>query len=219
VAVVCGLPEAADRLAMCPFCCEPNMSKQNPSVDGYIRKNKQWQKELEALRKIVLASELVEEVKWRVPCYTFEGSNVAFIGVLKECCTLSFIKGALLKDEHQILEMPGPNTQSARVIRFTNIQEIARVQKILKEYVNQAIEVERAGLKVDFKAKRELMIPEELQLQFDEIPELKTTFHALTPGRQRAYILHFSSAKQSATRTSRIEKCMQRILEGKGLDD
>jgi uncharacterized protein YdeI (YjbR/CyaY-like superfamily) len=190
-----------------------------PQVDGYLRKNKQWQEELAKLRKIVLDSELTEEVKWRVPCYTFQQSNVVILGAFKECCTLSFLKGALLKDAKGILVKPGENTQSARVVRFTNVREIAKLEPVLKAYINEAIEVEKAGLKVTFKKVTEHPVPEEFQAKLDETPGLKTAFDALTPGRRRAYLLHFSAPKQSKTRVSRVEKCMKQILGGKGLDD
>ena len=195
------------------------MNKKNRSIDGYIRRNKEWQKELTKLREIVLDSPLIEEVKWRSPCYTIDGKNVAFIGSFKGNCVLSFIKGALLKDPKGILEKPGENTQSARFVRFENLAQIEKREPTWRAYIREAIEVERAGLKVKFKKIEEFEIPEELQAQFDEIPEFKTAFRTLTPGRQRAYLLHFSTAKQSKTRTARIEKHMQRILSGKGIDD
>ena len=191
----------------------------NPQVDGYLRKNKQWQNELKELRRIILDCPLTEEVKWRVPCYTHEGHNVVFLGAFKESCVLSFVKGALLKDRKHILVKPGENTQSARAIRFTSVQEIAKLEPTLKAYIREAIEAETAGLKVKFKKITEHEVPEELQKKLDKDAAFKTAFRALTPGRQRAYILHFSSAKQSKTRESRIEKCTPRILRGKGLDD
>jgi uncharacterized protein YdeI (YjbR/CyaY-like superfamily) len=195
------------------------MNRMNPKVDGYLRKSKQWQEELQKLRMIILDCQLTEEVKWRVPCYTFQGSNVLFIGRFKESCVLSFVKGALLKDAGGILIQQTENSQSVRVIRFTNIRQIVELEPVLKAYINEAIEVEKAGLKVKLKKIAEFKIPEELQSRFDEIPALKTAFAALTPGRQRAYFLYFSAAKQSKTRESRVEKCMQQILNGKGLDD
>lgn len=196
-----------------------SMSKKNPSVDGYLRKNKKWQKELEALREIALDTPLTEEVKWRVPCYTFDGKNVAFLGAFNESCAFSFVKGALLKDAKGILQKPGENTQSARVIKFTSVDEIQKVAATLKAYVDEAIGIEKAGLKVKFMKPAEFKLPDELKSKFKDRPDVKTAFAALTPGRQRAYVLHFSSAKQSKTRESRIEKCVARILEGKGLDD
>lgn len=195
------------------------MNKPNPKVDGYLRKSKAWQDELKKLRSILLDSPLIEEVKWRVPCYTLEGKNVAFLGRFKECCTLSFIKGVLLKDPEGILELPGENSQSARVIRFTEVKQIEKLEPILKDFIQQAIAVEKAGLKVTFKKISEHAVPEELQIKLDEMPALKKAFTSLTPGRQRAYLLHFASAKQSKTRVSRVEKCIEQILEGKGLDD
>jgi uncharacterized protein YdeI (YjbR/CyaY-like superfamily) len=195
------------------------MNKMNPKVDGYLRKSKKWQKELQKLRIILLDCPLNEEVKWRHPCYTFQENNIVILGAFKESCVLTFVKGALLKDANGILVKPGENTQSARVIRFTNVQQIVELEPFLKAYVREAIEVEKAGLKVKFKKITEFKIPEELKKKLDEIPALKTAFRALTPGRQRAYLLYFSAAKQSKTRDSRIEKCMRQILDGKGLDD
>jgi len=195
------------------------MSTPSPKVDGYLRKNKTWQKELQALRTILLDCQLTEDVKWRAPCYTFENSNIAIMGSFKDGCALSFFKGALLKDPKGILITPGENTQSARGIRFTNVQQILEMKPILKAYINEAIEVEKAGLKVTFKSIAEHAVPEELQKKLDEIPALNAAFRALTPGRQRAYILHISAAKQPGTRERRVDKCMRRILEGKGLDD
>jgi uncharacterized protein YdeI (YjbR/CyaY-like superfamily) len=195
------------------------MNKMNSKVDGYIRKSKDWQQELQKLRMIILDCGLTEEVKWRVPCYTFEGSNVLFIGRFKESCVLSFIKGALLKDAKGILIQQTENSQSVRVIRFTNVQQIVKLEPVLKAYIHEAIEVEKAGLKVNLKKTSEFKIPGEFQKKLNEIPALKTAFTALTPGRQRAYLLYFSAAKQSKTRASRVEKCMQQILNGKGLDD
>jgi uncharacterized protein YdeI (YjbR/CyaY-like superfamily) len=195
------------------------MNRRNPKVDGYVRKSRQWQEELEKLRTILLDSPLAEEVKWRVPCYTFQESNVVILGRFKESCVFSFVKGALLKDPRGVLVKPGENSQSVRVIRFTDVQQIAEMEPVLKAYIDEAIEVEKAGLKVSFKKISEFTIPEELRNRFDETPALKTAFDALTPGRQRAYLLHFSAPKQSKTRTSRVEKCMKQILSGKGLDD
>ncbi|MCA9925199.1 MAG: YdeI family protein [Anaerolineales bacterium] len=195
------------------------MNRMNPKVDGYLRKNKKWREELEKLRTIVLDCGLAEEVKWKVPCYTFQNSNIVLIHVFKEYCALLFIKGALLKDAKGILIQQTENTQAARQIRFNNAQEIVEMEPILKVYINEAIEVEKAGLEVDFKKTSEFNIPEEFQKKLDENPALKTAFESLTPGRQRAYILYFSAAKQSKTRESRVEKYMQQILDGKGLQD
>jgi uncharacterized protein YdeI (YjbR/CyaY-like superfamily) len=195
------------------------MNKMNPKVDAYLRRAKKWQEEMAELRRIVLHSQLTEELKWRQPCYTFQKSNVLIISGFKQCCVLSFIKGALLKDTKGILVKPGPNTQATRFIRFTNVEQIVEREPILKAYIAEAIAVEKAGLKVKLKKITQRPIPEELQLKFEEIPALKTAFRALTPGRQRAYLMHFSAAKQSKTRQSRIEKCVPRILKGKGLAD
>jgi uncharacterized protein YdeI (YjbR/CyaY-like superfamily) len=195
------------------------MNRMNPKVDGYLRKSKQWQEELRKLRMILLDCPLTEEVKWRHPCYTFQEHNIVILGRFKESCVLTFVKGALLKDVKGVLVKPGENTQAARVIRFTNVAQIVELEPILKAYVRQAIEVEKAGLKVKFKKITEFKIPKELKNKFGEMPALKTAFAALTPGRQRGYLLYFSAAKQSKTRESRIEKCTQRILKGNGLDD
>jgi uncharacterized protein YdeI (YjbR/CyaY-like superfamily) len=191
----------------------------NPKVDLYITKAKKWQEELEKFRGIILACQLAEELKWGKPCYTFQKHNIVIILPLKECCALLFCKGALLNDANGILSKPGENTQAARQIRFTNVREIVEMETILKAYIYEAIEVEKAGLQVDFKKITEFIIPDEFQNKLDEIPALKTAFHALTPGRQRAYILYFSAPKQSKTRESRVEKCRQQILDGKGLND
>jgi uncharacterized protein YdeI (YjbR/CyaY-like superfamily) len=195
------------------------MNNMNPQVNGYIRKSKAWQEELQKLRTIIFDRGLTEEVKWRVPCYTLQGKNVLFIGCGKESCVLSFIKGSLLKDAKKILIQQTENSQAVRIIRFTNIQQIVALEPVLKAYIDEAIAAENAGLKVSFKKISEFAIPEELQAKFDENTELKTAFRALTPGRQRAYILYFSAAKQSKTRAARVEKCMPKILNGKGLDD
>ncbi|MET1179007.1 YdeI family protein [Peribacillus simplex] len=194
-------------------------SKRNPKVDEFLGKSKKWQEEYETLRNIVLDCDLTEEFKWMHPCYTFEKKNIVLIHGFKEYCALLFHKGALLQDTHGILIQQTENVQGARQIRFTNVQEIVATESILKAYIHEAIEVEKAGLEVKFKDNTEFIVPEELQNKFDEIPALKNAFEALTPGRQRAYILHFSQPKQSKTRESRVEKCMQKILNGKGLKD
>ncbi|MHA7742487.1 YdeI/OmpD-associated family protein [Priestia aryabhattai] len=194
-------------------------SKMNPKVDEFLTKAKKWKEEYETLRKIVLDCELTEDFKWMNPCYTFEKKNIVLIHGFKEYCALLFPKGSLLQDSHGILVQQTENVQGARQIRFTNVQEIAEKEAILKTYIDEAIEVEKAGLKVKAKKPEELIIPEELQHKFDEIPALKDAFTTLTPGRQRAYILHFSAAKQSKTRASRVEKCIPNILNGKGLND
>ena len=195
------------------------MNRMNPKVDFYFRKAKKWQEELAKLRTIVFDCELAEELKWGVPCYTFQKSNIVLIHVFKEYCALLFVKGALLKDTNGILIQQTENVQAGRQIRFINVREIVKMEAILKTYNHEAIEVEKAGLKVNLKKTTEFIIPEEFQNKLDEIPALKTAFDALTPGRQRAYILHFSAPKQSKTRESRVEKCMQKILNGKGLND
>jgi len=191
----------------------------NPKVDEFLSKAKKWKEEYETLRKIVLDCELTEDFKWMNPCYTFEKKNIVLIHGFKEYCALLFPKGALLQDSHGILIQQTENVQGARQIRFTNVQEIVEKEAILKAYIYEAIEVEKAGLKVKAKKPEELIIPEELQHKFDEIPALKAAFTTLTPGRQRAYILYFSAAKQSKTRESRVEKCIPNILNGRGLND
>jgi len=194
-------------------------SKMNPKVDEFLTKAKKWKEEYETLRKIVLDCELTEDYKWMNPCYTFEKKNIVLIHGFKEYCALLFPKGALLQDSHSILIQQTENVQGARQIRFTNVQEIVEKEAVLKAYIYEAIEVEKAGLKVKVKKLEELIIPEELQHKFDEIPALKDAFTTLTPGRQRAYILYFSAAKQSKTRESRVKKCIPNILNGKGLND
>ncbi len=205
----------------------------NPKVDVYFTagcgrcplgntpecKVHNWQAELEKLREIILDCGLDEELKWGVPVYTFEKNNILLIGAFKDNCVLSFFKGALLKDAQNILKKPGENTQAGRVIRFTDVREVAKLESVLKAFIYEAVEVEKAGLKVPLKKTSEFIIPEEFQDKLDEIPSLKPAFEALTPGRQRGYILYFSQPKQSQTRASRIEKCMPRILIGKGLND
>jgi uncharacterized protein YdeI (YjbR/CyaY-like superfamily) len=195
------------------------MNRKNPKVDFYFTKATQWQGEVKKLRMIALDCELTEELKWGCPCYTFQKSNIVLIHVFKEYCALLFFKGVLLKDADGILIQQTKNVQAARQIRFTNVREIVQMEPILKAYIHEAVEVEKAGLKVKLKKTAEFSIPEEFQKKLDELPALKTAFDALTPGRQRAYILHFSAAKQSKTRVARIEKCMQQILNGKGLND
>src|SRR3989441_12578856 len=194
-------------------------NRMNPKVDFYFSKANKWQEELAELRTIVLDCGLTEELKWGVPCYTFQKSNVVLIHVFKEYCALLFFKGALLNDAKGILIQQTENVQAARQVRFTGVREIVKLKPILKAYIYEAIEVEKAGLKVNLKKTTEFIIPEEFQNKLDEIPALKTAFNALTPGRQRAYILYFSAPKQSKTRASRVEKCMQQILNGKGLND
>lgn len=178
-----------------------------------------WTEELEILREIVLECGLTEELKWGVPCYTFEGNNVVIIGAFKEYCALSFFKGVLLKDASGILSKQGENSQAGRLVKFTNIQQIIEKEAILKSYIQEAVEIEKAGLKVAYKDVSEYEIPDELQNKLNENEAFKNAFHALTPGRQKGYILHFSQPKQSKTRESRIEKSMPQIFLGKGLND
>jgi uncharacterized protein YdeI (YjbR/CyaY-like superfamily) len=194
------------------------MNKKNPKVDAFMREDRMWQRESERLRAISLGCGLTEELKWGKPCYTFQESNVVIIQKFKEYCALMFCKGALLKDPKGILKRIGEHTQGARQARFTNVREIVEVEPVLKAYIREAIAAEKAGLKVVYRTDL-VPIPGELQNKLDHIPALKTAFHALTPGRQRAYIYYFSAAKQSTTRVSRIEKCMGQILKGKGLND
>lgn len=191
----------------------------NPKVDFYFTKAEKWQEELEQLRKIVLECELTEELKWGVPCYTFQKSNIVLIHDFKEYCALLFMKGALLDNSNGLLIQQTENVQAARQIRFTNLREIVDNKAILKAYIYEAIEVEKAGLKVELKKTTEYNIPEEFQQKLDESSSLKTAFEALTPGRQRAYLLHFSQPKQAKTREARVEKCIPQILDGKGLND
>ena len=195
------------------------MNSMNPKVDGYIRKNKRWLAELEKLRTIVLDCGLTEDVKWKSPCYMFEDRNIVLIHVFKEYCALLFFKGALLNDPIGILIQQTKNTQAARQIRFTHVDEIDEMEPILKAYIQEAIDVEIAGLEVNFKETSDFDMPEEFQKKLDENPALKTAFEALTPGRQRGYLLYFSAAKQSKTRASRVEKCIPQIFDGKGLND
>ena len=191
----------------------------NPKVDWFFTKDTQWQKEYEKLRSIILNCGLMEELKWGCPCYTFENTNIVLIHGFKEYCALLFFKGALLNDPNGILIQQTKNVQSARQIRFTNAKEIVKMEKILKAYVYEAIEVERPGLKVKLKKTSEFKTPEEFQKRLDKNTALKKAFDALTPGRQRAYIFYFSQAKQSKTREARVEKYIKQILNGKGLDD
>jgi len=193
--------------------------KRNPNVDFYFSEAKKWQEEINKLRMIVLSCQLTEELKWGVPCYTYENSNVVLIHVFKEYCALLFVKGVLLQDARGLLIRQTQNVQAGRQIRFTNVQEIELIESILKDYILEAVEVEKSGLEVEFKKEKEFVIPEELQKEFDESPSLKTAFEALTPGRQRAYILYFSAPKQASTRQARVKKSMQQILGGKGLND
>jgi uncharacterized protein YdeI (YjbR/CyaY-like superfamily) len=191
----------------------------NPKVDFYFTKAKKWQEEISLMRTIALDCGLTEELKWGCPCYTFQKSNIVLIHVFKEYCAYLFFKGALLNDANNILIQQTENVQTARQVRFTNAQQINEMEPVLKAYIYEAIEVEKAGLKVELKKSTELVYPDEFKKKLDETPALKTAFNALTPGRQRAYNLHFSAPKQSKTREARVEKCMQQILDGKGLND
>ena len=191
----------------------------NPKVDFFFDKAQKWQKEYEKLRKVALDCGLAEELKWGCPCYTFNGSNIVLIHGFKEYCAYLFFKGALLNDPESILIQQTKNVQSARQIRFTSVKEIARSDKILKAYIYEAIEVERAGLRVKLKKTEDLTIPEEFQKKLDKKAALKKAFNALTPGRQRQYLFYFSQPKQSKTRESRIEKSIPQILDGRGLND
>jgi uncharacterized protein YdeI (YjbR/CyaY-like superfamily) len=195
------------------------MNSMNPKVDEFISKAQKWQEEFKKLRMIILDCGLTEELKWGVPCYTFQKSNVVLIHGFKEYCAILFIKGALLQDVHGLLIQQTENVQAGRQVRFTNVREIVEMEPILKAYIHEAIEVEKAGMKVNFKKATEFNIPEEFISRLEEVPGLQDAFDALTPGRQRAYILYFSAPKQSKTRESRIEKCTPRILVGKGLND
>jgi uncharacterized protein YdeI (YjbR/CyaY-like superfamily) len=195
------------------------MNKMNPKVDGFLRKAKKWRDEFEKLRMVCLDCGLTEELKWGKPCYTFQESNIVLIHGFKEYCALLFFKGALLKDVKGILVQQTENVQAARQIRFANVREIRAMETTLKAYIKEAIEVEKAGLKVNLKKVSDFKIPTEFQNKLNEIPALKSAFDSLTPGRQRGYILYFSAPRQSKTRESRVEKCMQQILNGKGLND
>jgi len=195
------------------------MNRTNPKVDFFFAKGKKWQEEFEKLRMLVLDCGLTEELKWGCPCYTFEKRNIVLIHGFKEYCALLFFKGALLDDPKGFLIQQTKNVQAARQIRFTNAREIVKLKAVLKAYVNQAIDVERAGLKVNFKRTTEFTMPEEFKNRLDDFPALKTAFKALTPGRQRGYLLYFSAPKQSKTREFRVEKYVPQILKGKGLDD
>ena len=190
-----------------------------PKVDAFLSRAEKWQEEMEKLRMIVLDCQLTEELKWGVPCYTVKKSNVVLIHGFKDYCALLFIKGSLLSDKDNILIQQTENVQAGRQVRFANINQIIELEAILKTYIFEATEIEKAGLKVEFKKTAEYNIPEELKVKFNEMPVLKTAFESLTPGRQRAYIFYFSQAKQAKTREARIEKYIPQILNGKGLDD
>ena len=191
----------------------------NPKVDFYFNKENKWQEETRKLRSIALACGLNEELKWGCPCYTYNKKNIVLIHDFKEYCAFLFFKGSLLKDTNKILIQQTKNVQAARQIRFTNLKEIVKQEKILKAYIYEAIEIEKAGLKVKLKKAAEFEMPEEFQTKLNKTPALKKAFYALTPGRQRGYLLYFSSAKQTKTREERIKKYEKQILKGKGLDD
>jgi len=193
--------------------------EKNPKVDLFFSKLKQWRAELEALRTILLACDLVEELKWGKPCYTFEGGNVAILFAFKDSAAIGFLKGALLPDPAKILISPGENSQAMRMIKFTDPERIQSLAALLTDYLTNAIALEKAGITVQFTKSAEQAIPAEFQQRLEELPALKVAFESLTPGRQRAYLLHFNAAKQSQTRASRVEKCIPAILEGKGLND
>ena len=197
------------------------MIKSNPKVEEFLNRPSQWKEAYEKLRSIIFdcGDELTEEFKWMHPCYTFEKKNIVLIHGFKEYCALLFHKGALLKDPHGILIQQTENVQAARQIRFTHLEQIIESEETIKEYIHQAIEVEKSGLEIEFKKTTEFPMAEEFEKKLEEMPELKTAFEELTPGRQRAYLLHFSTPKQSKTRESRIEKCIPQILAGKGLND
>ena len=194
-------------------------SQMNPKVDFFFNKAQKWNEEFDKLRAIILDCGLTEELKWGQPCYTLEGKNIVLIHGFKEYCAILFMKGALLNDAEGILIQQTENVQAGRQIRFTNVREIAKLKSVLKAYIYEAVEIEKAGLKVKMKTTTDFKVPEEFQSKLDEFPALKNAFKALTPGRQRAYIFYFSQPKQSKTRESRVEKYLQQILDGKGLDD
>jgi uncharacterized protein YdeI (YjbR/CyaY-like superfamily) len=191
----------------------------NPKVDDYLSNTTKFQKELELLRSIVLDCGLIEELKWGTPCYMFQKTNMILLGAFKDSCIISFLKGALLSDTENLLMKAGENTQAARIIKFTNAKDIVKIKSILKTYIFEAVEIEKAGLKVEPKKHSEYNVPEELKNQFKQKPDFKKAFEVLTPGRQRGYLLYFSDSKQSKTREARIEKYTQRIMSGKGIND
>jgi len=195
------------------------MKRRNPQVDGFLSEADQWREEFEKLRAIVLEAPLTEELKWGKPCYTFQDSNIVLIHGFKAYCALLFFKGALLKDAHGLLIRQTETVQAARQIRFTSVREIVEQAARVKDYVLEAIEVEKAGLQVTLKKTSEFKMAEEFKIKLAENAALKTAFAALTPGRQRAYLLYFAAPKQAKTREARVEKCRALILRGKGLDD
>lgn len=191
----------------------------NPKVEQFLSKAKKWQDEMTLLREIVLECNLTEDFKWMHPCYTLDNANIVLIHGFKDYCALLFFKGVLMKDEKGILIQQTENVQDRRQIRFKNVEEIEKLESIIKDYINEAITIEKAGLKVVMKTTAEFNMPQEFKIVLDDMPELNKAFYALTPGRQKAYLLYFSSAKQAKTREARIEKYMDKILDGKGLDD
>lgn len=195
------------------------MGKTNPEVDAFFSKAEKWREEMERLRTIVLDCGLTEELKWYQPCYTFDGHNVAIVSKFKDYCVLSFFKGVLLNDPEGILVAPGENSQSTRQIQFTSVDEVVEMEAAIRAYVHEAVAVEKSGRQVQLKKTREYDVPEELKEKLDGDPAFKAAWEALTPGRQRGYLLHFSGAKQSSTRMSRVERHRQRILDGKGMHD
>jgi len=195
------------------------MNDINPKVNWYFEKEVKWHDEVNKLRTIILDCDLTEELKWGVPCYTYQENNIVLIHVFKEYCAILFHKGVLLKDTEGILIQQTENVQSARQIRFTNLQEITKLENVIKAYVLEAIDVEKSGTKVPFKKAEEFAIADEFLAKLEEDEELNTAFYALTPGRQRAYLLFFSAPKQAKTREARVEKCLPQILAGKGLND
>ena len=207
---------AANRL---PCFFGRHMNVKSPKVDAFIENAKDFKAELEALRDLLLESPLTEEFKWRGPCYTYEDKAVVMLGSFKNYCALGFFKGALMQDPHALMVAPGENSQSMRMIHFTHVEEINALAPVLREYINQAVENEKAGMQVQFVKAGEQSVPEEFQQKLSEDVALKKAFESLTPGRQRAYLIHFSGAKQPQTRLARIEKLIPRILAGKGLQD
>ena len=191
----------------------------NPKIDAYVNEATTWREALKKLRAIILDCKLEEELKWGVPCYTFNDANIVLIHTFKEYCAILFFKGALLKDEEGILVQQTKNVQAGRQIRFTNASQVDEMKAVIKAYIEEAIAVEKAGLTVEFKDTADFDMPEEFQARLDDSPQLQEAFEALTPGRQRAYLLHFAEAKQSKTRAARVDKCVPHILAGKGLKD
>ena len=200
-------------------CSDMADSSTNPRVDFYFNKAKNWQPALEYLRAIVLDCGLTEELKWGVPCYTFREGNVLLLHVFKEYCAVLFHKGVLLSDPNGLLVQQTENTQATRQIRFASAQQVREMEAVVRAYIREAMEVERAGLKPELKKTADYAWPEEFQTKLAEVPGLQEAFEVLTPGRQRAYLLYFAAAKQAKTRAARVEKCVQRIFDGKGLDD